>query len=321
MKKKTKAWLTAAIVLVFAGLLLFAVGMTEYRWDFSKLNTVEYATNQYSIDETFGSISVDAGDADVFLALSEDGKCSVACSAPSGVIYAAGVREGTLRITRQDDRAWYDYIQIPMENPTITLRLPRQTYDSLAIHGTASGVAVPEAFDFRNVTIHVNTGDVNCCADVGETLCVTAATGDVRITGISAGAAVLNVTTGSVTVTDVDCSGEMKLHTRTGETVLNRVTCGDLTSDGSTGDIVLENVLVSAQISIKRSTGDVSLLSSDAADITVTTGTGHVTGNLLTPKRFVTDAGTGIVDVPTSRGNGTCTVTTGTGNIRFLDVP
>ena len=103
----------------------------------------------------------------------------------------------------------------------------------------------------------------------------------------------------------------------TGKTALDNVTCKNLTSGGSTGDILLQKVIAADKISIQRSTGDVKLEGSDAAEIYVKTDTGDVTGSLLTDKVFVTDTDTGRVDVPKTTPGGRCEITTDTGDIRI----
>lgn len=60
---------------------------------------------------------------------------------------------------------------------------------------------------------------------------------------------------------------------------------------------------------------DVKFDASDADDIEVKTGTGSVSGNLLTEKQFTVKTGTGKISVPESRGEKRCSITTGTGNI------
>ena len=47
------------------------------------------------------------------------------------------------------------------------------------------------------------------------------------------------------------------------------------------------------------------------------TGTGNVTGSLLTEKIFLTETGTGRVEVPQTATGGKCQIRTGTGDIRI----
>lgn len=88
-------------------------------------------------------------------------------------------------------------------------------------------------------------------------------------------------------------------------------------STGTTGDIYLDNVVASDKLSITRSTGNISFDGSDAAEITVRTDTGNITGRLLTDKVFIAASDTGSVEVPGTVTGGRCEIDTDTGNIRI----
>ena len=86
---------------------------------------------------------------------------------------------------------------------------------------------------------------------------------------------------------------------------------------GTTGNIALDNVIAADKLSITRSTGNVSFDGSDAAEITVRTDTGNITGRLLTDKVFIAASDTGSVEVPRTVTGGRCEIDTDTGNIRI----
>jgi DUF4097 and DUF4098 domain-containing protein YvlB len=56
---------------------------------------------------------------------------------------------------------------------------------------------------------------------------------------------------------------------------------------------------------------------SDAAELSIKTDTGDVTGTLLTEKIFDAKSSTGDVDVPKTGSGGKCEIRTGTGDIRI----
>ena len=56
---------------------------------------------------------------------------------------------------------------------------------------------------------------------------------------------------------------------------------------------------------------------SDAAQISVKTSTGDVTGTLLSEKVFITETSTGTIRVPKTITGGKCEITTSTGNIKI----
>ena len=65
------------------------------------------------------------------------------------------------------------------------------------------------------------------------------------------------------------------------------------------------------------SSGSVRLDRCDAKDINIKAGSGSVKGSLLTGKVFKVKTGSGSAKYPEDGSNGTCTVTTGSGNVNI----
>ena len=319
MNRRTRIWLIAAVLLVVAGAALFAVAMGGSDWNFNLLSTTEYETNTYEIRETFSGICVDTSTADITIASSNDGKCRVQCYEETKEKHSVSVQGEKLTISLVSEKAWYDYVGVNFETPKITVYLPGEMYDSLTIREDTGDVEVPEAFSFAQADISASTGDVRFGASVSDLLKIRTSTGRIHVEGASAGELDLTASTGQITVTDVDCQGDVKLRVSTGKTALNHVTCGSLTSEGDTGDLVLTNVMVAGILTVTRSTGDVRFEASDAAEIFVETETGDVTGTILSSKVFFTETDTGSVRVPKSTTGGKCQITTDTGDIK-LDI-
>ena len=112
--------------------------------------------------------------------------------------------------------------------------------------------------------------------------------------------------------------GDITVGVSTGKAYLTDIACKNVISSGSTGDIFLDNVIAANKFYIERSTGDVRFENSDATEIFVETGTGYVTGTLLTDKVFIIQTDTGSVDVPKTITGGRCEITTDTGDIRCV---
>ena len=127
----------------------------------------------------------------------------------------------------------------------------------------------------------------------------------------------VSVSTGKVTVQNVECDGELNVKISTGKTKIGDVMCGTLYSDGSTGDLIMYNVISVGKLSIIRSTGDVKFENCDAAEVYMETDTGDVTGNFLSDKIFLTNTATGKTEVPKSITGGRCEVNTDTGDIKI----
>ena len=274
MCRKTKAWLIAAAALVLSGLLIFGGVMMALDWDFSKLSTAEYETNEYTITESFQNISLRSQTCNVVLIPSEEAR--VVCYEQSKMKHSVSVEGDTLVIAMDDQRKWYDHLGIHMEYPKITVYLPQKQYGSITAAAT---------------------------------------TGDITLSGLSAGVLDLSVTTGDITAKDIHCAGDLRLHTTTGDIGLSTVSCKNLTAKGRTGDIGLEDVITVEKFDIQLTTGDVKMDRCDATELKIKTTTGDITGSLRSPKIITAKTATGSIRIPDSQTGGMCKLSTTTGDI------
>ena len=320
MSKTTKIWLFLAAFLVLIGCILFAGVMSTLGWNFGELVTVKYETNTYEISDAFDCVSINSDTADIVLAFSNDGKCTVECHEEENAKHSVTVEDGILIVELVDERSVSDYIHyfgINIGSPKITVYLPETQYTSLLICENTGDVKIPRDFTFRDVDISLSTGDAVFCAFASERIQIKTSTGDIRVENISTGELDLSVSTGKVTVSGVSCKGDISIAVSTGKAHLTDIACKSVISSGSTGDRSLEHVIATERFSIRRSTGDIRFYSSDAADIFVETDTGDITGTLLTDKVFITQTDTGGVDVPKTASGGRCEIITNTGNIKI----
>lgn len=317
MKNSSRRWLAAAIFLTTVGLILFISAMTACGWNFAVLSTAEFETNVYEISESFRSLSIRTDTADVAFALSDDAVCRVECYEETKARHAVFVENDTLTINVSDEKSWFDYIGINFASPKITVYLPGTRYASLLISGSTGDVQLPADFRFESIDISVSTGDISCGASASGSIRIKTGTGDIDLTDISADTLDLSVSTGSIRISGADCTGDAHIRVSTGKTFLTDMQCKNLISTGSTGDISLGNVIAGEKLSIERSTGDVAFDGCDAAEISVKTSTGKVSGTLLSEKTFFAESGTGKIDVPEGLSGGRCEVATGTGDIHL----
>lgn len=317
MRNATKVWLVIAVSLVLIGCVVFVGVMSMLKWDFSKLSTVKYETNNYEISEEFDDISIKTDTADIILAVSEDGKCRVECYEEKKAKHSVSAQDGTLAIEVTNNKRWYDYIGLNFDFPKITVYLPKTEYTSLLANGKTGGIKLPEGFEFKNVDVSLSTGAVDVFADVSEKIKIQTTTGNIRVEDISTGTLELSVTTGKVTVSGVTCKDDVSVGVTTGDADLTDIACKSVISSGITGGISLSNVVAAEKFSLKRTTGNIKFDRCDAAEIFAETNTGYVRGSLLTNKVFITKTSTGKIDVPNTTTGGKCEITTSTGNIQI----
>jgi len=315
MSKTTKGWLIAATLLTVIGCILMGGVMIMLKWEFSKLSTVTYETNEYTVNEAFQGLSITSETADIELVPSENGKVSVVCHEQTNQKHTVAVENGTLVVRLNDTRKWYEYIGIHFGTPCITVYLPAGDYGALTIKESTGDIKIPENFIFERVDVTASTGDVTVQASATDAIRVKTDTGSIRTEKLSAKALDLAVSTGKVTLSQITCEGDISIKVSTGKTELRDVTCRSLASSGSTGRLSLHNVIAADAFSIRRSTGDVRFDHCDAASIFVETDTGDISGTLLTAKRFVAETSTGNVRVPQTDSGGKCEIHTTTGDI------
>ena len=312
---KNRFWLIVATSLIIVGLVIFSCVMTAYKWDFTKLSTKKYQTNEYEITEDFSIIEINSATADISILPSQDGKSKVVCFDDENLKYQVGVNGEKLSINLNDQRKWYEYIGIDFYTSKLTIYLNQNDYFKLSINQSTGDVEISENLRFNNIDIRLSTGNVKCLASSSELIKIQTTTGDITLQNLSAGALDLRVSTGSVNLSSITANGDIKLNTNTGDVKLENATCKSLITDGDSGDITLKNVIASDKFIIERDTGDVSFNGCDASEIQVETDTGDVTGSLLSSKIFMVETDTGRKSIPQSSSGGKCKIETDTGDI------
>ena len=317
MSSKTKIWLTVGALSVLLGCIIFGGAMSVIKWDFTKLSTNKYETNNYEINEDFSAVSVNTDTADVSVLPSENSKCSVECYERKNAKHTVTVKDGVLAINIVDARKWYEYIGINFGTPKITVYLPAGEYGALSVKSDTGDVKIPKDFSFEGIDVSASTGNITNYASASQAVKIKTTTGRIKLENVSATSIDLSVSTGDVAALGLTCEGDVKIGVSTGKTELIDAACKNLISDGNTGDISLKNVIASEKLSIKRSTGDVRFDACDAAEIFVITDTGDVRGSLLSEKVFIVNTDTGRKEVPDTITGGRCEITTDTGDVKI----
>ena len=317
MSRKTKIWLIVAASLIGLGCIILGGAMTVLNWDFTKLGTMKYETNSYSLEEAIIDINIATKTADVIIRPSGEEEISVVCYEQTRAKHTVSIKDGVLEIRMADERKWYDYIGINFGSPRITVSIPQGQYGALSVRGSTGKVNIPAEFGFASMDVSVSTGDVTCAASVTGEMKIKTSTGDISLQKLSANAMELTVSTGDITAQEITCTETAKLKISTGDVTLTDFRCQSLTTKGDTSDILLKDVVVEEMMSVDTDTGKVKFDYCDAGEMQIKTNTGSVTGSLLTPKIFFAETDTGRVDVPKTTTGGKCEITTDTGDIRI----
>ena len=317
MSRAMKIWLIIAASLVSLGCFVFAGVMTMLNWDFMKLSTNRYETNEHQIGDEFKNIVIRSDTARIELVGSESDEGSAVCYEHENAKHSVYVKDGTLFIELVNERKWYEYIGINTDVPKITLCIPQGEYGDLDINVSTGDVDIPEKFGFENIDVTTDTGRVRCQATAKQDVNITATTGSIFASGVSAASLRFTATTGKIDLNGINAEGDLSVSVSTGKARVEGVTCKNFRSNGDTGKLYLGYLKAEEKITVKRSTGDVTFEACDAAEISVRTETGDVEGSLLSEKVFITRTDTGNVDVPRTTSGGRCEIITDTGDIKI----
>ena len=315
MRKKTIVGLIVATSLILIGAIIFGGVMMALDWDFSKISTVKYETNEYEINDSYKNIKVITDTAKINFVPAENTK--VVCYEDTKQKYSVSVQGDTLVIELSNSKKWYEHIGINFGSPKITVYTPAGEYGALTVKGDTSDTEIPKDFKFESIDISQSTGDVKCFSSAIGDIKIKTSTGHITVGNITAGSLDLKVSTGDITATNVECVGDLLVKVSTGKTKLENVKCNDVISTGDTGNITLTNVITDKSIDIERTTGDVKFNGCDASELVIVTDTGDVKGTLLSEKVFIAKTDTGSIKVPETVSGGKCKITTDTGDIKI----
>ncbi len=320
MKKTTKFLIYLSIFFMILGLIIFGGVMTMLKWDFRKLSSFKYQTNNYEITEEYNNLTIITDTANVLILPSENSQTSIVCYEQKNANHSVAVQNGALEIKLNDIRKWHERIGIDFSSPKITVYLPQGEHGALSVKLSTGDVEISKEFKFESIEVLGSTGDVRNYASSLNGVKITTSTGDILLEDITAQSVDLAVSTGKIIASDLKCEGDFKVKVSTGRTSLTRVSCKNLTSTGNTGSIKLASVIAIEKFDIKRTTGSVKFELCDAKDIFIETDTGDVEGTLLSEKIFLPRSSTGDIDVPKTVNGGRCEVTTSTGDIEITIV-
>ena len=323
MKRSTIVSLIVATSLIALAVIVFIVGMTMAKFNFSAklFTTASYETSTHEITDEFDSITIKALTSDVEILPSNDGVARVVSFERTNLKHTVEVTDGALTVNGEDTRRWIDHISIVnTESPKISVYLPSEEYGALSIDLTTGDIRVEE-FSFASINIEVTTGDVECLASSAAELNIHTTTGDVGISGASVGSMSLKTTSGTVNIFEISCDSDIHVKSTTGDSVLTNVSCKNLSVNCGSGDTKMKNVIASELLSIDKTTGDVDFDACDAANLKINVTTGDVEGTLLSEKIFATHTSTGDIDVPSGTQGGICEISTTTGDIEIDILP
>ncbi len=263
MKKAKKIAIIVAVSMVVVGIVTTVGTLASVDFDMTEVNTKEWVTNTYTIEDNFNNISVQGGDAAVCLVPSADGICKVVCTENDVVYNEIAVVDNTLTIERIDNTKWYHNIGIVWEEIQITVYLPETEYENLSINNTSGRLEVPTGFAFAEAKVVNNSGRTSFMADVQGALVVENTSGSIYVGENTLGSLSVNGTSGRAEVTSVCAEGDVNVKTSSGKIDISEVECASMAAENSSGSIYISTVSATGDMEVKGTSGSIHITDVD----------------------------------------------------------
>lgn len=276
MKHPKRTAMLVSLIAIVIGFLLSLGALAGMKFDFTRLNTVEYHTVTHSISESFSNLSMDVIDCDVRLVPSDDGTCRVECPESTTTTYSVYVEQGTLTIAAQKRALWYHFISIDLYTEDLVVYLPQQIYQTLQLQTVSGNISLPQEFSFEDAHISTISGSLDSSCAV---------------------------------------SGDATVETVSGEVSITRWTPKSLGVQSTSAGVSLSQVVVSGPLQLETVSGTVQLTDCDADSLNIDTISSKVSASLRSEKTFSIQTVSGAVDVPSGTSGGFCTISTVSGDI------
>lgn len=320
MKKGIKIALILAAILIVAGIGAIIGGLATIDFDLNKLNNAKYVTTEQTVSEPFSEIVIDCNSSNVRLLPAEDETCRVVFTDSEKAILSAAVQDGTLRITRDENRNWYDFkffFGFLSKSTEIRVYLPAAEYESLSVKATSGDILVNGLSIRTSVNLETTSGDIQLSDLPGcESVRTKATSGSIRISGVS-GRETLSAetTSGDILIENAGEAGSLTFAATSGDITVSDASCLRCSGKTTSGDIALKNVILTDSLLLEATSGDVTFADCDAESVTISTTSGEVTGSFLNEMRIRAESSSGDIIVPHSNTGGSCTISTTSGDV------
>lgn len=275
MKKTKKIWIIIAVSCIGAGLLIAAAAFAAMGFDYSGIHNITLQTKTYPVEEPFSDINISTDEGDIRFALSKDGVCRVECREDTRIPHTVSVDQGTLTVTRTDNRKWYERIGFFWGDTEITVYLPESVYGRLTLRSVSGDIVILEAFTFAETELFSTSGDITFESTARKGLKAMTVSGDLSVCNIYGEAAEVQSTSGGVCLKDAVVKGNISVETVSGEIQLKDCDAEYLRLKSVSGDIE-GSLLSEMHVNFHTTSGEVQVSDSPSAaqecEVTTTSG-------------------------------------------------
>ncbi|MBR5140453.1 MAG: DUF4097 family beta strand repeat protein [Clostridia bacterium] len=306
------------LAFLIIGAIIMLIALAMVGFDLRKAEKM--LSESYTVVENITSLDIECSrfECDVIVKSTSESQTRIEFYYPEKKGVSYEVTDGTLVIKNEKNISSLLSLVDFGNSSRIIVYLPDKAYDEIKINSDTGDVRL-SSLSSRNLSVEVSTGDVTINdLQVFDKITINGSTADHELHSVTANALTIKNSTGDVSVENATLSS-FDITTSTGEVEINDLIAS---SHGniktSSGAIEIERMTVEGTLFMKSGTGDIEFSRLDAYEIYATASTGEIEGDVLTPKNFVTETSTGKVSVPSpDTSKGIFNIKTSTGDIKI----
>ena len=247
--KKSIIWIvTISVLLLIAGIVLYSLA-----------RPCELETHEYEILENFKDIKITTDTADIQFILSEKPNSFIVCEEEKNAKHSVIVKENTLRIEVDDNKKWYEYLDINFCTPKITVYLEKSVYGNISLETDTGNILLDNIIATGKLAAETETGNVNFEACDASEVFIKTDTGNVLLDDvITTGKLAIETDTGNVSFEACDAS-EAFIKTDTGNVTGSFLTDKVVFAESDTGNIDIPKVIADEKCEIITDTGNIKI--------------------------------------------------------------
>ena len=204
--KKSIIWIFATFLLVLvAGIVLYSLA-----------RPYELETHEYEIKENFKDIKITTDTADIQFILSENPSSFIVCEEEKNANHSVTVKENTLRIEVDDNKKWYEYLDINFCTPKITVYLGKSVYGNISLETDTGNILLDNIIATGKLTIETDTGNVKFEACDASEVIIETDTGNVTGSFLTDKVVFAESDTGKIDIPKVIADEKCEIITDTG---------------------------------------------------------------------------------------------------------
>ena len=296
---KTRKTLLIVLSVVLALAVLSFVMLALVGWNFANIGGGKTEEKTVSILNSYSNIEVTEVSADVKIEVSTSGNYRVEGYKRGNMFteVVGSTTSSTLKVTVEDNRAWYEKIFANLSDLSVTIYVPNSDYELIKVKTVSGDITIEDEIDSETVKLSSVSGDIESYTIASEIYNVSSTSGDVSINGYGQGLVNVETTSGDVTMTEFDAES--------------------ITAKTVSGELYFHNVMATEDMEGETTSGDIIFKYADAeGSMKFVTTSGNIDGEITNSKNIQTSTVSGRVNVPkTFENESLLSMKTTSGNI------